>query len=85
MDKHTSQSGCPGLTFRFKWLRKKMIKSIGNFLSTAFGRQAGTKNVFHPTDKCLDCGTPLMSVEAAWCCPNLDCPAQIRGRIAHWC
>ena len=41
--------------------------------------------IFHPTAKCPDCGTRLMRSEETWRCPNLDCPAQIRARIEHWC
>jgi len=62
-----------------------MIKSIGKWLARAWGQWAGAGNVFHPTDKCPECGTPLMQVNEAWRCPNLDCPAQIRARIGHWC
>jgi len=62
-----------------------MIKSVGKLFALAFGQQAGATNVFHPTDKCPECGTPLMRVEETWRCPNLDCPAQIRARIKHWC
>ena len=67
-----------------------MIKAITGIFSLAFGRQAGKGNVFHLTDKCPECGTPLMHTnrgeeEVGWRCPNLDCPAQLRARIAHWC
>lgn len=70
-----------------------MIKSIGKFFALVFDQSAGTGNAFHPTDKCPECGTPLMradrqdeSLEAAgWSCPNLDCPARMRARIEHWC
>jgi len=62
-----------------------MLKSIGKLFALAFGQQAGARNVFHPTDKCPECGTSLMRAEENWCCPNLDCPAQIRARIEHWC
>jgi NAD-dependent DNA ligase len=93
----------------------KMIKSIGKLFAVAFGQRDGTGNVFHPTEKCPECGTPLMRATAQdelresptesptrqkngdscisslphedvnWRCPNLDCPAQIRARIEHWC
>ena len=62
-----------------------MIKSIGKFFKAASGRRAGGESIFHPTEKCPDCATPLMRVEETWRCPNLDCPAQIRARIEHWC
>jgi DNA ligase (NAD+) len=59
-----------------------MLPSIGKFISLAFGK---SEIVFHPTEKCPECGTKLMRAEAIWHCPNLDCPAQIRARIVHWC
>jgi NAD-dependent DNA ligase len=98
-----------------------MIKSIGKFFADTFGQKAGTGNVFHPTDKCPECGSKLIKTDSAgwgerrrepgqdskntggspgvsphqttgdeaedsaWRCPNLDCPAQIRARIEHWC
>lgn len=40
---------------------------------------------------CPECGTPatrettLEGEGVDWRCPNPDCPAQIRGRIGHWC
>src|SRR4051794_11124621 len=66
-----------------------MIRSIRHFLSNLARSRAGTTTTFHPTEKCAECGTPLMSVaktgSETWRCPNLDCPAQIRARIEHWC
>lgn len=63
----------------------KVINSIGKFFKAASGRRAGSETIFHPTEKCPDCGTPLMRVEETWRCTNLDCPAQLRARIDHWC
>ncbi len=67
-----------------------MLKAIGHLFSLAFGVPPGGGNVFHPTDKCPECGTRLMRRSqrdevAAWACPNLDCPAQLRARLVHWC
>ena len=67
-----------------------MLKAITHLFSLAFGQQTGKGNVFHPTDKCPECGTPLMRADredeqSAWRCPNLDCPAQFRARLVHWC
>jgi DNA ligase (NAD+) len=62
-----------------------MIKSLSKLFAAAFGQAGRTENVFHPADKCSECGTPLMRVSRGWDCPNLDCPAQIRVRIEHWC
>lgn len=63
-----------------------MLKAITHLFSLAFGQQAGNGNVFHATDKCPECGTPLMQhADTNWLCPNLDCPAQLRARLEHWC
>ncbi|MSU57401.1 MAG: hypothetical protein EXS35_04345 [Pedosphaera sp.] len=29
--------------------------------------------------------TAVADIQAVWRCPNPDCPAQVRGRIEHWC
>jgi DNA ligase (NAD+) len=40
---------------------------------------------------CPECGSNAMKQEssgvmgAVWRCPNPECPAQIRGRLEHWC
>lgn len=40
---------------------------------------------------CPECGSTAVKLEssgatgAVWRCPNMDCPAQVRGRIEHWC
>jgi DNA ligase (NAD+) len=31
------------------------------------------------------CNSSLRGEGGIWSCPNLDCPAQIRARIEHWC
>ena len=41
--------------------------------------------------RCPECGSKAVKMEssgvagAVWRCPNMDCPAQVRGRIEHWC
>jgi DNA ligase (NAD+) len=48
-----------------------------------------TAYVFPTT--CPECGSKAVKMEssgvigAVWRCPNMDCPAQVRGRIEHWC
>ena len=48
-----------------------------------------TAYVFPKT--CPECGSAAVKMEssgvtgAVWRCPNMDCPAQVRGRIEHWC
>ena len=44
-------------------------------------------STFNFTNKCPECGTPLVRVEgeAAWRCPNeAGCPPQIKGKIEHF-
>jgi DNA ligase (NAD+) len=64
-----------------------MLKAISKYFGALSGNSSGNGQSFHPSDKCLDCGTSLMRTAERneWHCPNLDCPAQIRERIEHWC
>ncbi|MCX8157811.1 MAG: NAD-dependent DNA ligase LigA [Verrucomicrobiae bacterium] len=54
-------------------------------------KRTGAEQVFVFPRHCPECGTAVTrSTEAGvdyvvWRCPNPDCPAQIRGRIEHWC
>src|SRR5690242_15366751 len=64
-----------------------MLKAISKWFGSLTGNTSGNGQSFHPSDKCPECGTPLMRTaeRSDWRCPNLDCPAQIRKRIEHWC
>jgi DNA ligase (NAD+) len=66
-----------------------MIKAATKMFSLAFGKQTGDGKIFHPSKTCPECGSKLFAEAGSdvenWRCPNLDCPAQIRGRIEHWC
>ncbi|MEY2466828.1 MAG: ligase [Verrucomicrobiota bacterium] len=66
-----------------------MIKSIGKMFALAFGQQAGSGKVFHPSQTCPECGSKLFAEEGGAVqvrlCPNPDCPKQIRERIEQWC
>ena len=54
-------------------------------------RRTGIEASFTFPRECPECGTPTVKESivggegAVWRCPNPDCPAQIRGRIGHWC
>jgi len=54
-------------------------------------KRTGTEKVFHFPKECPECGSKVSKGAAAegeaavWRCTNPDCPAQIRGRIEHWC
>jgi len=53
-------------------------------------RTAGER-AFHFPKECPECGSKVSKGAAAegeaavWRCMNPDCPAQIRGRLEHWC
>ncbi len=48
--------------------------------------RAGTERVFHMSDHCPVCGTPVLITpgDPFVRCPSLDCPAQIEGRLSHF-
>jgi DNA ligase (NAD+) len=54
-------------------------------------RRTDKEAPFHFPKKCPECGsnvskgTAADGDAAAWRCTNPDCPAQVRGRIEHWC
>jgi len=54
-------------------------------------KRTGGEKVFHFPKECPECGSKVSKGAAAegeaavWRCTNPDCPAQIRGRIEHWC
>jgi DNA ligase (NAD+) len=51
----------------------------------------GSEQPFTFPKECPECGTPAVRETTAggegvvWRCPNPDCPAQVRGRLEHWC
>jgi DNA ligase (NAD+) len=54
-------------------------------------RTGGAKN-FHFPKTCPECGSKIAKKigadeeeGAVWRCVNPDCPAQVRGRLEHWC
>jgi DNA ligase (NAD+) len=54
-------------------------------------RRTGDEKVFHFPKECPECRSRISRGDgeaeeaAVWRCTNPDCPAQIRGRIEHWC
>jgi len=71
-----------------------IIEKAGEVIPAVVGvvaekRPAGTRPFdlcAHAGGKCPACGGPIARdpEAAAWRCENLDCPAQIRGRIEHF-
>ncbi|HVV02537.1 MAG TPA: NAD-dependent DNA ligase LigA [Verrucomicrobiae bacterium] len=56
-------------------------------------KRTGKEVPFRFPATCPECGSKVFRATgaaagdegAAWRCPNPDCPAQVRGRIEHWC
>jgi DNA ligase (NAD+) len=53
-------------------------------------KRTGHEAIFQFPTHCPECGTKVSrgredNEEVVWRCPNHDCPAQIRGRVEHWC
>ena len=51
-------------------------------VSSVEGERSGDSSV-HPSSRDTRHSSPGGGV--VWRCPNPDCPAQVRGRIEHWC
>jgi DNA ligase (NAD+) len=65
-----------------------MLEAAGKWFASRFGNPSAEGRTFHPSQTCPECGSKLFKetgVEPTWRCPNLDCPAQIRGRLERWC
>jgi len=53
-------------------------------------KRTGQEKLFHFPKQCPECGSTVSRASGedeavAWRCTNPDCPAQVRGRIEHWC
>lgn len=72
-----------------------VIEKAGEVIPAVVGvalvKRNGSEIVFHFPKNCPECQTPVIKTEAStgagtdWRCPNIDCLAQIRGRLIHWC
>lgn len=72
-----------------------IIEKAGEVIPAVVGvvlkKRTGREAAFEFPKTCPECGSKLVKAEAAagegavWRCPNPDCPAQVRGRIEHWC
>jgi DNA ligase (NAD+) len=70
------------------------IQKAGEIIPEVVGvvlhKRTGKERVFHFPSQCPECGARVSRTgsggeEVAWRCTNDDCPAQVRGRIEHWC
>jgi DNA ligase (NAD+) len=72
------------------------IEKAGEVIPAVVGvvltKRTGKEIVFEFPKTCPECGSKVTRAEGAddeagvvWRCVNPDCPAQVRGRIEHWC
>lgn len=71
---------------------EKAGEVIPKVVDVVLTKRVGTEQVFQYPKTCPECGSKVQkeiggdeSEGAVWRCPNPDCPAQIRGRLEHWC
>ncbi len=70
---------------------QKAGEIIPEVVRVATERRTGGETLFQFPKACPECGSNISKglVEdeagADWRCVNPDCPAQVRGRIEHWC
>ncbi|MEW6158328.1 MAG: NAD-dependent DNA ligase LigA [Verrucomicrobiota bacterium] len=72
------------------------IEKAGEVIPAVVGvvvtRRTGQEKIFEFPKHCPECGGAISrsageagEANVVWRCTNWDCPAQIRGRIEHWC
>lgn len=70
------------------------IQKAGEIIPEVVGvvlhKRTGKERIFEFPRRCPECNGPvsrsgLAGEEVAWRCTNYDCPAQVRGRLEHWC
>lgn len=70
---------------------QKAGEVIPEVVRVVIARRTGHEKAFQFPKKCPECASNVSrsgaaeSDAAVWRCTNPDCPAQIRGRIEHWC
>lgn len=72
-----------------------LVEKAGDVIPAVVGvvqaMRSGAEQPFRFPRECPECGSQVRreliqgSEGVQWRCPNLDCPAQVRGRIEHWC
>src|SRR5678815_664721 len=69
-------------------IRDRVIPAVVGVVLT---KRTGVERIFNFPAKCPECETPVIKTQASagggvdWRCPNPQCPAQVRGRLEHWC
>jgi DNA ligase (NAD+) len=70
---------------------QKAGEIIPEVVRVVTARRTGDEKAFQFPHQCPECGSKAAKGVAAdgdaadWRCTNPDCPAQVRGRIEHWC
>ncbi len=70
---------------------QKAGEIIPEVVRVVTARRSGGEKAFHFPKECPACGSRISKgadaedEAAVWRCTNPDCPAQVRGRIEHWC
>jgi DNA ligase (NAD+) len=70
---------------------EKAGEVIPAVLGVVLDRRIGDARPFEFPRQCPECGSNVTrevvqgGEGVQWRCPNLDCPAQVRGRVEHWC
>jgi DNA ligase (NAD+) len=72
-------------------LIQKAGEIIPEVVRVVSAKRTGQEQLFQFPKSCPECGSAVTKGKAAegdaadWRCANADCPAQVRGRIEHWC
>jgi DNA ligase (NAD+) len=53
--------------------------------SRVFRKDESRDSTDETKENCDAHDSSLQKARVVWRCPNLDCPAQVRGRLEHWC
>jgi len=72
---------------------QKAGEVIPEVLEVVLSKRTGKERPFRFPQTCPECGSKVSRAAGlaegdegvAWRCVNPDCPAQVRGRIEHWC
>jgi DNA ligase (NAD+) len=71
---------------------EKAGEVIPAVVSVVSQKRSGAEKKFHFPKNCPECGARVAKEiggdeeeGAAWRCTNHECPAQVRGRLEHWC
>ncbi|HVK59881.1 MAG TPA: NAD-dependent DNA ligase LigA [Candidatus Kapabacteria bacterium] len=72
------------------------IEKAGEVIPAVVGvvltKRTGQEKIFEFPKRCPECNSEIQrmpgaggDLAAAWRCINPDCPAQVQGRLVHWC